>query len=97
MRDKVPAGFLTVSGSFFDAHRDEILNLVDNKVDEQKAQHPMKRIMDIAEREEGGVVITFTDVHLPRGVGEALASAYEGEFDVHYTDNAGIVRAYWHR
>jgi NMD protein affecting ribosome stability and mRNA decay len=95
--DKVPAGFLTITGSFFDSHREELLNLVRNKVDAQKAQHPMKRIMDIEEGEEGGVVLTFTDVHLPRGVGEALASAYEGEFTVQYTENAGIVRAYWSR
>lgn len=97
LRDKVPAGFLTLSGEFFDRHRDEIMNLVQNKVEAQKAEHPMKRLMWTEDQEEGGVVITFTDVHLPRGVGEAIERAYEGELDIHYTEEAGIVRVYWRR
>ena len=97
IHDKVPAGFLTLGGAFFDGHRDEILSLVHNKVDEQKAQHPMKRLMQIEEEEGGGVVITFTDLHLPRGVGEAIERAYEGDLDIQYTEGAGIVRVYWKR
>ena len=97
IHDKLPAGYLTLSGAFFDGHRDEIIHLVRNKVETQKAEHPMKRLMDIEEQQEGGVVITFTDVHLPRGVGEAIEHAYKGELDIHYTDEAGIVRVYWRR
>lgn len=97
VQDRVPAGFLTLSGDFFAEHRSEILNLVRNKVDEQKAQHPMKRLMDITDGNDGETVVTFTDVHLPRGVGQAIASAYEGELEIKYTDEAGIVRATWHR
>jgi hypothetical protein len=40
-------------------------------------------------------VATFTDVHLPPGVGEAIDSACEGELDIKYTDEAGIVRVIW--
>lgn len=97
IHDKVPAGILTLSGDFFAEHRDEIMRLAHNKEEEQKAQHPMKRIMEIEEQEEGDTVITFTDVHLPRGVGEAIERAYEGELDIHYTEEAGIVRVYWKR
>jgi NMD protein affecting ribosome stability and mRNA decay len=97
IRDRVPAGFLTLSGDFFADHRDEILSLIHNKVDEQKSQHPMKRLMDISDGEEGETVVTFTDVHLPRGVGQAIESAYSGELEIKYTDEAGIVRATWHR
>lgn len=95
--DKVPAGFLTLSGDFFNEHRDEIMHLVHNKVEAQKAQHPMKRLMGVEDQDTGGVVITFTDVHLPRGVGEAIERAYEGDLDIHYTEEAGIVRVYWRR
>jgi NMD protein affecting ribosome stability and mRNA decay len=97
IHDKVPAGFLTLSGEFFDKHRDEIMHLVHNKVEEQKTQHPMKRLMDVEGQEAGGVLITFTDVHLPRGVGAAIERAYEGDLDIHYTEEAGIVRVYWQR
>lgn len=97
IHDNVPAGFLTLSGTFFDEHRDEIMRLVHNKEEEQKAQRPMKRLMGVEKQDDGGVVITFSDVHLPRGVGEAIERAYEGELDIHYTKEAGIVRVYWQR
>ena len=96
IRDKVPAGYLTLSGNFFEAHREEIMNLVRNKEESEKAQHPMKRLMEVEDR-EGGAVITFTDTHLPRGVGEAIQKAYEGKLDVHYTEESNIVRVTWMR
>jgi NMD protein affecting ribosome stability and mRNA decay len=97
IRDKVPAGFLTLGGDFFQAHRDEIMRLVDNKVEQQKAEHPMKRLMGREDQKDGGVVITFTDTHLPRGVGEGIKHAYGGELDIQYTEQSGIVRVYWKR
>lgn len=97
IHDKVPAGFLTLSGEFFAEHRNEIMHLMHNKVEEQKAQHPMNRIMNVEDQKAGDVVITFTDVHLPRGVGAAIKDAYEGDLDIHYPKEAGIVRVYWRR
>ncbi len=97
IHEKVPAGFLTLRGEFFDEHRDEIMHLVHNKVEEQKAQHPMNRLMDVEGQKAGGVVVTFTDVHLPRGVGAAIERAYKGDLDIQYTEEAGIVRVYWRR
>lgn len=97
IRDRIPAGFLTLQGDFLPEHREEILHLVRNKVKTEEVEHPMKRIMDIEDTEDGAVVITFTDTHLPAGVGRAIRNAYEGDLDIHYTDEAGIVRAYWKR
>ncbi len=97
IRDRVPAGVLTLSGEFFDGHREEILNLVHNKVQAQTRQHPMKRIMSIEDDETDGIVIWFTDRHLPRGVGEAVHSAYEGDLEIKYTEEAQLVRAAWSR
>nr|MBS0020322.1 ATPase [Gammaproteobacteria bacterium] len=96
IRDRVPAGFLTLGGSFFKEHREEIVNLIHNKVDSEKRQHPMKRIMAMEEQEDK-LVITFTDIHLPRGVGEAIERAYEGSLDLHYEPEASIVRVTWER
>lgn len=97
IQDKVPAGILSLSGDFFAEHRSEILNLVRNKVEGQNADHPMKRLMAIDDQDDGSAVITFTDTHLPRGVGQAIESAYEGELDIQYTAEANIVRVYWQR
>lgn len=96
IRDRVPAGFLTLGGTFFKDHREEILNLIHNKVDSEKRQHPMKRLMGMEEQDDK-LVITFTDVHLPRGVGEAIARAYEGDLDMNYESESTIVRVTWER
>jgi hypothetical protein len=96
IRDRVPAGFLTLSGEFYQEHREEIINTVRNKEENEKAQHPLKRIMDI-EEQNGETVITFTEIHLPRGIGEALNNAYQGELDYQYSDEVNILRVRWHR
>src|SRR5690606_32709856 len=82
IRDRVPAGILTLDGDFFQAHREEIINLMHNKVESEKSRHPMKRLMAIDFQDDGKAVVTFTDMHLPRGVGEAIARAYEGALDI---------------
>ncbi len=97
IQDRVPAGILTLSGEFFTQHRSEILDLLHNKVEGQKAQHPLKRLMAIEDQDDGSAVITFTDTHLPRGVGQAIESAYEGELEIQYTEESNIVRVYWQR
>ena len=95
--DKVPAGILNLSGGFFHNHRDEIMSLLHNNVEAQMAQHAIKRVMGVEEPDDESVVVTFTDSHLPQTVGEAIRRAYQGDLDIQYTDEAGIVRASWTR
>ena len=47
IKDKVPAAFLTLGGSFLADHKDEIMNLIHNYEEREKAEHPLKRIMSI--------------------------------------------------
>lgn len=96
VRDRVPAGQLTLSGKFFAEHRDEILHLVRNAEAKAKAEHPLERIIDIKD-EAGRTVVTFTDAHLVHGVGEALRHAYQGVLDSHFTDEGDLVRVAWSR
>lgn len=97
IRDDMPAGILTLSGTFLRKHQHEILKLIRNKVDEEKAEHPLKRLMDVEGGEEGELVVTFTDLHLPRGTGEAIERAYDGNLEIQYTKESNLVRVYWHR
>ncbi len=53
--------------------------------------------MGIENQKDGSVAITFTDTHLPRGVGEAIERAYHGDLDIQYTEESGLVRVYWRR
>lgn len=96
VRDRVPAAFLTLRGGFVDEHKEEILNLVRNYEQREKAEHPLKRIMAI-EEQDGETVITFTDAHLARGIGEALQHAYKGELDYHYVEEDIMLRVTWTR
>lgn len=97
IHDRVPAGYLTLGGSFFTAQKDEIMNLIQNHVEQQKKQHPMKRLINIEDQADDSMLLTFTDLHLVSSVGKAIESAYQGDFDVQYTDEASIVRGKWHR
>ncbi|MCU7919790.1 MAG: ATPase [Candidatus Thiodiazotropha sp. (ex Dulcina madagascariensis)] len=97
IHDRVPAGYLILRGDFFNAHRKEIMRLIHNHVEKQRTQHPLQRIIDTQTLASGDVEITFTEFHLPKGVGEAVRSAYQGEFLVHYPDESGQVRASWTR
>ena len=97
VRDRVPAAFLTIEGPILETRKDEILHLVRNYEKREQAEHPLKRIMDIEEREDG-LVITFTDAHLARGIGEALDRAHKGgELDYQYTRDDIMLRVTWTR
>jgi len=92
--DHFPAGYLTLQGVFFLTHRDEIMNLVHNEEKRERAEHPLKRIMAVEEK--GNVtLVTTTDMHLARGIGEALHHAYKGELNYHYNPEENLLRVSW--
>lgn len=94
IRDDYPAGFLTLQGDFFHAHRDEIMNLVKNTEERERAVHPLQRIMAIEET-KGGTLVSTTDPHLARGIGEALHHAYQGALKLSYSSEEYLVRVNW--
>lgn len=96
IHDDFPAGYVTVSGPYFTDHREELLHLARNEETRAKAEHPLKRIMKI-EDQEGGILITTTDIHLARGIGEALHHAYQGELEYHYNEQENLLRVVWER
>jgi NMD protein affecting ribosome stability and mRNA decay len=96
IHDDFPAGYVTLSGAFLNAHRDELLHLAKNQEEHEKAEHPLKRIMKIEDQEDG-VMISTTDIHLARGIGEALHRAYEGTLEYHYNEQENLLRVVWER
>lgn len=96
IHDRFPAGFLTLKGTFLQAHRDEILQLMRNHEAKEKAEHPLQRIMAVSE-ESGGVTVTTTDAHLARDLAQALHKAYKGELEFHYNKADNLLRAAWSR
>jgi len=96
VRDRYPAGEVTLRGTFYVAHADEALKLVRNIEKAEKDQHPLNRVMDMR-RAEGKLTVTTTDIHLPRRIAHALESAWGGKLDTHYDEAGHFVRISWER
>ncbi|MDJ0948100.1 MAG: BCAM0308 family protein [Alphaproteobacteria bacterium] len=98
IQDNYPAGELTLGGAFLWQHKSDILNLARNQEALEKGEHPLHRIMAIEERsEDGTILITTTDIHTPRRIGQAVQSAHKGELDFSYDEAGYFLRASWTR
>jgi hypothetical protein len=96
IRDKYPAGEVTLLGEFARTHREEVLGVVRNLEAKEKAAHPLNRLMEI--RDEGDVVVvTTTDVHLAHGIGVALFHAYRGTLHAPWAQEGDLLRVRWER
>jgi hypothetical protein len=95
-KDQYPAGYVTLEGDFLRERRDELLHLVRNEEKRAKDEHPLERIIDI--RQDGDkTVVTTTELHLARRIGDALHHAYQGNLDIKYSPDEYLVRVYWSR
>lgn len=94
IHDNFPAGFVTLKGDFYQSHRAEIMHLVRNHEKRERFEHPLNRIMDVEEKDET-TLITTTDIHLARDIGEALHHAYHGDLDFHYNPEQNLLRVNW--
>ena len=91
-----PAGFVTLAGPFFAAHREEILRVVGAHEQAARAAHPMQRIIGVQEV-EGGVLVTTTDAHLAHALGIAMQAAYKGDLDLDFGPGKNCARVAWNR
>jgi len=94
--DGYPAGELRMAGKFLAQHKEEILNLAHNTEQIENLEHPLNRIIEILEH-DGELIITTTDIHLPRRIGQAISNAWGGEFDMHYDEEGYFIRLNWRR
>jgi hypothetical protein len=94
VRDNYPAGLVRLSGNLVKTHRAELLNLVRNQEKNERALHPLHRVIKIEEHADE-VTVSTTDIHLPKRIGEALHRAYKGRLDLAYEKESCFVRASW--
>lgn len=94
--DGYPAGIVRLSGDFAKSHADEIRGLVRHVEEREKKEHPLKRIMAVTQ-EGDDLVVTTTDEHLARGIGEAVHHAYQGELDYRFHETENVLRVAWKR
>lgn len=93
-KDNYPAGVIGLKGDAVRRLKAELLNLVRNLESQERAEHPMHRIMKIEEH-PNRLVISTTDVHLPGRLGQAIHHAYKGKLDRHYDPESCFVRVNW--
>lgn len=96
IHDNFPSGYVTLEGPFFNTHAEEIRRLVQHHAEHERIEHPLKRIMAI-ESKDGAMLVTTTDTHLARGIGEAVRHAYQGDLKVDHVSGENSVRVHWHR
>ncbi|MBE0611562.1 MAG: HPF/RaiA family ribosome-associated protein [Dehalococcoidia bacterium] len=96
IRDGYPAGTLTISGAFLALHREDVMGVLRAEEQIETAEHALNRVMDIEEA-DGRMVVTTTDIHLPRRIAEAFYRAYEGELSVEYAEDEQNVQVSWRR
>ncbi|HKT34439.1 MAG TPA: BCAM0308 family protein [Nitrospira sp.] len=97
IRDDAPSGILLIAGEFVAAHREEVVALARHEEARVKAEHPLARIMKIKDQTEApqGLMITTTDPHLARRIGETLHHAHRGTFTCRYEEKEDLLRANW--
>jgi hypothetical protein len=94
--DKYPAGEVLLKGEFVTRHKDEILNLMRRVEAAENKEHPMNRIIEIRELGDE-VLLTTTDIHLPRRIGKAIQAAWKGSLDIHFDEGGYFTRIAWQR
>ena len=94
IREHLPAGTVTLH-SLPPRLKDQVTGLARNEEEAEKREHPLNRIVTMEETGKD-LVITTTDIHLPRRIGEALKRAYHGQLAMHFDDSAYFIRVEWH-
>lgn len=95
IQDHYPAGFVELSGPFFNEHHGEIMHLIKNLERTESQEHPLERIMEM-DKVNGITHISTTGIHLARRIGDALKHAYQGDLEISY-DAENYIRVFWAR
>ena len=96
IRDRFPAGEITLGGDFFVAHADEALNLIRNVAEAEHGAHPLQKVIAIT-RKGGKAIVTTTDLHIARRIAHALESSWGGKLATHYDEGGYFIRVNWER
>jgi hypothetical protein len=96
INDDYPAGELILAGSFPSKLQNEIIARIRHVEEAERQEHPLNRIIEIAEREDD-VTITTTDIHLPHRIAHALHDAFGGKITTHYDRDGYFTRVLWER
>lgn len=97
IHDQHPGGVVTLSGSFLETHRDDILNLARNEDTLARNTNPLDRIISIDEDGANSIVIQTTKEKLAQRIGRAIQKAYAGELQIQWPEDGNLARVNWRR
>ncbi len=92
--ERAPAGYLRLSGPGVEHHRAQLLGLIRNHERRECTEHPLQRVMDV-EEQDNGLLLTTTDIHLARGLGEAIQAAHGGRLAYRYNKDQQLLYVTW--
>lgn len=95
-REKVPEGLVHLKGDYLEEHRQEILNIAQNRESQAQQTRPLQRIMWI-KKDEKSIEIATTSEHLARRIGKAVKNAHDGELKINSGKDERLTRIYWRR
>lgn len=94
--DNMPAGIVTLSGSYLLEHKDDILNAIKHVEARSLAKNPLGRIMAVSE-EKSTLTVTTTEDKLAQKIGREIFKAQQGELHYRWNHEEGLVRVTWSR
>lgn len=94
--DGVPAGVVTLHGSFVAPNRAALLALVQEHEKSERRDRPANRVISI-EQGEDRMVVNTTDVQLPVRIGEAIRRSFQGALERSFDEDGYLIRVDWHR
>jgi NMD protein affecting ribosome stability and mRNA decay len=94
VRDRFPAGYVTIRHKFEPAKKLELVNLIRLREQCARFEDPLQRIIAI-ENTSGGVLVTTTDTHLARTIANAIRDTFGGSLEFSYSRDENLLRAIW--
>jgi len=92
-----PRGFLYLDGTFFDAHDEEIQQLLLNESKRAAEDNPLARIIESKRGERHKLTVTTTTEHLAQRLGHAVEKAFGGKAEYDFSHENKLARVSWRR
>jgi hypothetical protein len=92
-----PRGFVYLDGSFFDAHHEEVEQLLSNESERAAEDNPLARIMEWKRGDGHKLTVSTTTEHLAQRLGHALEKAFAGRVKYDFSHENKLARVNWLR
>ncbi len=96
IKDRFPAGVITLRGPFLRAHKVEILHRVRNEESRARRVNPLERIILVNDNEDTVEIQTTTERFAQR-IGRELKRAFKGQVSYRWPGEDKFVRVEWYR